>query len=152
VLPWVGFVAGLRLGLLSAVSLVTLRAAACAALKSAHRRGRLREPTLIVGTGATAVRVVELLGDHPQFGLVPRGFLDSRLAEQSSPPPPLGEPAQLPDVVTPYRIQCVIVGFPATRDNDLVPLLRAARPVPADVCIVPRLGQQVSMSSVRAVD
>lgn len=139
VLPWVGSVAGLRLGLLSAASLVTLRAAAYAALKSAHRRGRLLEPTLIVGTGATAVRVVELLGNHPEFGLAPRGFLDSRPAEQCSPLPLLGEPVELPDVVARYRIQRVIVCFPATRDDALVPLLRAARPSPADVCVVPRL-------------
>lgn len=139
VLPWVGSGAGLRLGLLSALSLITLRAAACAALKAAHRRGRLLEPTLIVGTGATAVRVVELLGTHPEFGLAPRGFLDNRLAEQCSPLPLLGEPVELPHVVTQYRIQRVIVCFPATRDGDLVPLLRAARPLPADVCVVPRL-------------
>ncbi|MGH3812998.1 MAG: nucleoside-diphosphate sugar epimerase/dehydratase, partial [Pseudonocardiaceae bacterium] len=93
VLPWVGSTAGLRLALLAAASLVILRAGACAALKSAHRRGRLLEPTLVVGTGATAVRVVELLGNHPELGLTPRGFLDSRLAEQRTPLPLLGEPA-----------------------------------------------------------
>ncbi len=139
VLPWVGSTGGLRLGLLSAASLVTLRAAACVALKSAHRRGRLLEPALVVGTGATAVRVVELLGSHPELGLAPRGFLDSWLAGQRLPLPLLGEPAQLVDVVARHGIQRVIVCFPATRDEDLVPLLRAARPLPADVCVVPRL-------------
>ncbi len=87
--------AGLRLGLLSAAALVTLRAAACAALRSAHRRGWLLEPALVVGAGATAVRVVELLGNHPELGVAPRGFLDSRLAEQCTPLPLLGEPAEL---------------------------------------------------------
>lgn len=139
VLPWVGPVAGLRLGLLSAASLVTLRAVACAVLRSAHRRGRLLEPTLIVGTGATAARVVELLGNHPEFGLVPLGFLDNRPAERCSPLPLLGEPVELPDVVTQYGIQRVIVCFATTGDDDLVPLLRAARPSPVDVCVVPRL-------------
>ncbi|MGH3776584.1 MAG: exopolysaccharide biosynthesis polyprenyl glycosylphosphotransferase [Pseudonocardiaceae bacterium] len=139
VLPWVGSTAGLRLALLAAASLVILRAGACAALKSAHRRGRLLEPTLVVGTGATAVRVVELLAHHPELGLATRGFLDSRLAEQRTPLPLLGEPAELADVVARHSIQRVIVSFAATRDEDLVPLLRAARPLPADVCVVPRL-------------
>ncbi|HSL07383.1 MAG TPA: exopolysaccharide biosynthesis polyprenyl glycosylphosphotransferase [Pseudonocardiaceae bacterium] len=139
VLPWAGYAEGLRLGLLSAASLVALRTGACAALRSAHRRGRLLEPALVVGTGATAVRVVELLGNHPELGLAPRGFLDSRLAEQRLPLPLLGEPAELADVVARYGIQRVIVCFPATGDADLVPLLRVARPLPADVCLVPRL-------------
>ncbi|MGH3996505.1 MAG: sugar transferase, partial [Pseudonocardiaceae bacterium] len=59
--------------------------------------------------------------------------------EQRLPLPLLGEPAQLVDVVARHGIQRVIVCFPATRDEDLVPLLRAARPLPADVCVVPRL-------------
>ena len=139
VLPWAGYAEGWRLGLLSTASLVILRAGACAALKSAHRRGRLLEPALIVGTGATAVRVVELLGNHPELGLVPRGFLDNRLAEQCIPLPLLGGPAELADVVAHHGIQRVIVCFPATQDADLVPVLRAARPLPVDVCVVPRL-------------
>lgn len=139
VLPWVGSAETLRLGLFAAASLVALRTVTCAALRSAHRRGRLLEPALIVGTGATAVRVVELLGNHPELGLVPRGFLDSRLAEQRTPLPLLGEPAELADVVAQYAIQRVIVCFPAGGDSDLIPLLRACRPLPADVCVVPRM-------------
>jgi exopolysaccharide biosynthesis polyprenyl glycosylphosphotransferase len=139
VLPWAGYAEGLGLGLLSAASVVALRAGACAVLRSAHRRGRLLEPALIVGTDATAVRVGELLGNHPELGVAPRGFLDSRLAGQQLPLPLLGEPAELADVVAQYGIQRVIVCFPATRDADLVPLLRAAHPLAADVCVVPRL-------------
>ncbi|MGH3897240.1 MAG: hypothetical protein ACRDTA_03120 [Pseudonocardiaceae bacterium] len=60
-----------------------------------HRRGRLLEPAPVVGAGATAVRVVELSGNHPELGLTPREFLDSRLAEQCTPLPPLGEPATI---------------------------------------------------------
>lgn len=72
---------------------------AWAALKSAHRRERLVEPTLVVGAGATAVRVVEPLGNHPELGSTPRGFRDSRRAEQRTPLPLLGEPAELANVV-----------------------------------------------------
>ncbi len=137
-LPWLG-PDGFRLGLLSAAALVGGRVAACIALKTAHRRGHLLEPALVVGTGSTAVRVAQLLRNNPELGLTPRGFLDSRLPAEQLPLPLLGEPAQLADVVARYGIQRVIVCFPAARDADLVPLLRACRLLPVDICVVPRL-------------
>lgn len=137
-LPWLG-PDGLRLGLISAASLVAARAGACAALKAAHRRGRLLEPALIVGTGATAVRVARLLRDHPELGLEPYGFLDSQPPRQQVGLPLLGELTELADVVTRYGIQRVIVCFPAAQDAELVPLVRACRPLPVDVCVVPRM-------------
>ncbi|MBV8539505.1 MAG: sugar transferase [Pseudonocardiales bacterium] len=130
---------GLRLVLLSAASLVALRAGACAALKAAHRRGLLLEPALVVGTGATAVRVTRLLGEHPELGLAPQGFLDNRPSPHPTGLPLLGELTELADVIARHGIQRVIVCFPATRDEDLVPLVRACRPLPVDVCVVPRL-------------
>jgi exopolysaccharide biosynthesis polyprenyl glycosylphosphotransferase len=138
VLPWVG-PGVLRLVLISTASLIAVRAGACTALKAAHRRGRLLEPTLVVGTGATAVRVGQLLRDHPELGLAPRGFLDTQLPQHPGALPLLGELSALADVVARDRIQRVIVCFPAARDADLVPLLRACRPLPVDVCVVPRM-------------
>ncbi len=139
VLPWVG-PGGLRLALLSAAALVAVRVGTCTALKTAHRRGRLLEPTLVVGTGATGVRVGQLLRNHPELGLAPRGFLDNQAPQPHGVGLPLlGELTELTDVVARYRIQRVIVCFPAARDADLVPLLRACRPLPVDVCVVPRM-------------
>jgi hypothetical protein len=43
---------------------------------------------------------VDLLGNHPELGLAPRGFRDSRLVEQRLPLPVLGESAGLADMVT----------------------------------------------------
>jgi exopolysaccharide biosynthesis polyprenyl glycosylphosphotransferase len=138
VLPWMG-PGGLALGLLSAASLVTVRAGVCTALKAAHRRGRLLEPALVVGSGATARRVADMLGNHPELGLAPRGFLDSGLHLEELPLPLLGELTELAGVIEHYGIQRVIVCFPDARDEDLVPLLRACRPLPVDICVVPRM-------------
>jgi exopolysaccharide biosynthesis polyprenyl glycosylphosphotransferase len=138
VLPWLGS-DGLRLGLLSAASLVALRIGSCTALKAAHQRGQLLEPTLLVGTGATAVRIAQLLRNHSEFGLAPQGFLDSHPPQHQVGLPLLGELAELADVVTRYSIRRVIVCFPAARDEDLIPMVRACRPLPVDVCVVPRL-------------
>lgn len=139
VLPWTAATAadGLALGLCCAASLVAARLGICAALRAAHRRGHWLEATLIVGTGATAVRVVDLLRNHPELGLVPRGFLDGR-PQHPVGLPLLGEPAELAGAVTAHGIQRVIVCFPAARDEDLVPLLRACAGLPVDVCVVPR--------------
>ena len=142
VLPWVGPGVGsdeLFLALVSAASLVAVRAGACTVLKAAHRHGRLLEPTLVIGTGATAVRVGQLLRHHPELGLAPQGFLDSQPPRHRIGLPLLGELSELADVIARYRIQRVIVCFPAARDADLVPLLRACRPLPVDVCVVPRM-------------
>ncbi len=138
VLPWLGPERGLALGLLCAASLVAVRVGVCTALRAAHRRGRWREPALIVGTGATAARVAELLRSHPELGLAPRGFLDPRPPRRPLELPLLGAPAELAEVVTRHGIRRVIVCFPATPDADLVPLLRACRTLPVDVCLVPR--------------
>lgn len=139
VLPCTGAAAGLRLGLYSAALLVALRVAACAGMHAAHRHGRLLEPTLIVGTGATAVRIAHLLCDRPDLGLAPRGFLDSRAPAQRVALPVLGTPADLAAMVRGHGIQRVIVCFSAIPDADVVPLLRACRPLPTDVCLVPRM-------------
>lgn len=139
VLPWVGADAGLALALCCTAALVAARLGICTALRAAHRRGRWHEPALIIGTGTTAVRVVELLGNHPELGLAPRGFLDRQPPQHPIELPPLlGEPTELADVVARHGIQRVIVCFPATRDADLVPLLLACRALPVDVCVVPR--------------
>jgi exopolysaccharide biosynthesis polyprenyl glycosylphosphotransferase len=82
---------------------------------------------------------VQLLGSHPELGLAPRGFLDSQPPPDLLELPLLGELTDLADVVARHRIQRVIVCFPQTRDEDLVPLLRACRPSPVDICVVPRM-------------
>jgi exopolysaccharide biosynthesis polyprenyl glycosylphosphotransferase len=111
----------------------------CTALRIAHRRGWWHEPALVVGTGATAVRVARLLHEHPECGLAPQGFLDTQPAPHPVGLPLLGEPAQLAGVVAQHRIQRVIVCFPAERDGDLIPVLRACQRLAVDICVVPRL-------------
>ncbi|HZS22050.1 MAG TPA: sugar transferase [Pseudonocardiaceae bacterium] len=138
VLPWVGAGVGLTLVLGCAAALVAVRMGVCTALRIAHRRGWWHEPTLVVGTGATAVRVAQLLRDHPELGLTPQGFVDSQAAPDLAGAPLLGKSAELADVVARHGIQRVIVCFPDGRDADLVPVLRACRMLPVDVCVVPR--------------
>ena len=150
VLAWTPYAAALRLALLSAVLVTVSRSAACAGLRAAHRRGRLLEPALVVGTGPVGVQVTRLLLDHPELGLRPRGFLGGGPPGVVRPEdglPLLGRPAELAEVVSRHGIRRVIVcpgdsvRGDSGRDNDLVRAVRATRPLPADVCVVPRLHQ-----------
>ncbi|HET9253652.1 MAG TPA: sugar transferase [Pseudonocardiaceae bacterium] len=142
VLPWAG-ADGVTLALLCVASLIAVRVGVCTALKLTHRRGWLREPALVIGGCATAVRVVTLLRERPELGLTPCGFLDSRSATQRMPAqqmgvPLLGELAELNRVIAWHGIRRVIVCSPGGGDEDLVPLLRACRRLPVDICVVPR--------------
>ncbi|MDR0341750.1 MAG: exopolysaccharide biosynthesis polyprenyl glycosylphosphotransferase, partial [Nocardiopsaceae bacterium] len=128
-----------RLALLAAGLVTAARAAGYAALRAARRRGMLTEPVLVVGAGQVGAELAGQLAAHPDLGLRPAGFLDSQPPVAGPPLPVLGRPAELAGVVSEHRIRRVIVAFPAGRDTDLVPAVRAARQLPADVCVVPRL-------------
>ncbi len=66
-----------RLALLSAGLVITFRLAACALLRTAHRRGRLTERALVLGSGTFGAYLAGQLRQHPELGLRVRGFLDS---------------------------------------------------------------------------
>ncbi len=115
-------------------------ACSCAALRAAHRRGRLTEPAVVVGAGTFGAYIAELMREHPELGLRPMGLLDDGPPRRDLPVPSLGSPADLADVVRRLGIRRVIVCFSsACRDEDLVTVMRASRPLRADVCVVPRL-------------
>lgn len=138
-LAWVPAGSVLWLALTSAGLLAAGRAVALAGLRVARRQGLAAEPALVVGTGETGQQIAAALGSHPELGLRPAGFLDTRPPPPGSPFPLLGSPDRLAEVVRQHRIRRVIVAFPAGRDSELVGVLRAARETPADVCLVPRL-------------
>lgn len=125
------------LGGLSAALLVTVRGCLYTALRSAHRRGRLVEAALVVGTGELAADIANLLLEHPELGLWPVGFIGG-----SSPSgcelPSLGRLPALPEVAARERAGRIIVCFHGG-DAELVTVLRASRPMAAEICVVPRM-------------
>ena len=137
--PWLPAMTLGRLALWSAGLVFVSRAVMCAALRAAHRRGLLTEPALVIGAGTFGAYVAELMREHPEFGLRPQGFLDNGPPRQDLPLPMLGYVADIADVVTRLGIRRVIVCYSECRDEDLVALIRASRPLPADICLVPRL-------------
>lgn len=129
----------LRMATFSAGLLVLCRMGAYAGLRAARRHGIARHRTLIVGTGPVARRIADFLGEHPELGSHPVGFVDDATPSDALGLPLLGTPAALTSLVERYRIRRVIVCDPATSDDDLVTILRAGGPMAADVCVVPRM-------------
>jgi exopolysaccharide biosynthesis polyprenyl glycosylphosphotransferase len=138
-LPWLPAGAAARQAAWSAGLIIAFRVAMSAALRTAHRRGLLTEPALVVGAGTFGAHIGELMREHPELGLRPLGYLDDGPPRRDLALPTLGAPADLSEVVARRGIRRVIVCYAACKDEDLVTVLRACRPLRADVCVVPRL-------------
>jgi exopolysaccharide biosynthesis polyprenyl glycosylphosphotransferase len=106
-------------------------------IREARARGLVTEPTLMVGAGTLGAQVATSLQAHPEFGLVPVGFLDS-FDEQGLPAPVLGDVQELEAVVREFDIQRVIVAFGAMREPAMVPIIRACDRLPVEVHVMPR--------------
>jgi exopolysaccharide biosynthesis polyprenyl glycosylphosphotransferase len=128
-LPW----AALSFGLV-----LTGRGVAYRVLASARARGAAAEPTLIVGAGVLGVTLAATLSEHPEFGLMPMGFVDSIPSTGDLPLPLLGEPADLPNLVRQSGIRRVIVAYGAAAEHELVSALRACDELPVEVHVLPR--------------
>jgi lipopolysaccharide/colanic/teichoic acid biosynthesis glycosyltransferase len=142
----------------TALLVVVLHSATAAAERSRRRRGG-GEPAMVVGAGGTGLRLVRVMTEHPELGLVPRCLLDEAPPEGVAGPACRGRPADLPRLVAELGITRVVVAFPASRDpvagsppapgagepdggeDGLADALRAARELGARVWVVPRLGQ-----------
>jgi exopolysaccharide biosynthesis polyprenyl glycosylphosphotransferase len=106
-------------------------------VKRARARGEVFERTLIVGAGKVGVQVARTLQEHPEYGLVPVGFLDS-FHDTDLWLPVLGDASQLDEILTDYGIHRVIVAFGATREPDMVKILRACDRASVDIHVLPR--------------
>lgn len=134
--------AGRRALLAVPVLLVTMalgRAVSYTVLRAARRHRLVAEPVLLVGAGQLSCEIAETLTLHPEFGLVPYGFVASRVPVRPVPLPWLGEVPALPRLLVAHRIRRVIVCFPEAPDSTLVPVLRTLRGTPARVYLMPRL-------------
>lgn len=109
------------------------------------RRSRLISPTLIVGNGKIAAKVVERLEVTPQYGLRPIGLIDDDVPamgldrDKPASIPYLGQLDGLEDVITQTGAQCLIVAFSRTRDDAMTAAVKVAHRRGMAVWIVPRI-------------
>jgi exopolysaccharide biosynthesis polyprenyl glycosylphosphotransferase len=118
------------------VPLLLLGRSIAYAVIRAWRRGGLREPALIAGSGHVGIELASVITEHPEFGLDLVGFAGSPFPDL--PAPLLGDIGQLGPVVSDHQIRRVIVAFGPTREADLVSVLRTAMLRAVQVHIVPR--------------
>ncbi len=117
------------------------RAVGYAVLRRLQASGRLSSPALIVGAGPTGARIGQVLQEHPEYGLVPVGFVDRMPPARppNLPAPLLGDATDLGKLVAAYGVRQVFVASCRTRDADLVDVLRDCDRLDCEIFVVPRL-------------
>ena len=111
-------------------------------LTALRRRGRWLHGSILVGTGPLAVSLARDMRAHPEYGLLPVGFVDDDIDPDPDPDPDLpvlGRVRDLPDLVGRLRIENVVVAFGRLPDRELVSALRSLRDRHVTVYTVPRL-------------
>ncbi|GAA1687774.1 hypothetical protein MMUR_65240 [Mycolicibacterium murale] len=139
---WLATAALLPIGRLSAVT----------AKRDLRRRHRLQSRTLIVGNGVVATHLAQRFTDNPQYGILPVGLIDADPESAGMPRsvctlPPAGTPATMAAAIRDTGAEAVVVAFSQTRDEDLVPAIRAARLAGLTVWVVPRMFDAVNKRS-----
>jgi exopolysaccharide biosynthesis polyprenyl glycosylphosphotransferase len=125
--------AAVATGLSAAMARATIRA-------WAHRTSRLRERTLIIGSGEVARRVSQRLRAHEEVGLDVVGYLDNEVHEVGQlGMPSLGSLADLEGFVRAGAIDRVIIAFTRSGHEELLHCIRVCRDAGVTVDVVPRL-------------
>jgi exopolysaccharide biosynthesis polyprenyl glycosylphosphotransferase len=98
-------------------------------------------PTLILGAGRIGGQIAGFLNAHPEYGLVPVGFLDGHplLRPGESEVPVIGKPADLAEAIKQHGIQDVVVAFSNIRESEMVDVIRTCDRLDCEIFFVPRL-------------
>ena len=118
-----------------------------AALSFAQRWARARrlvgKPVLIMGAGVVGAQVARRLESHPEYGLVPVGFLDEdprSVAEVGGRDVPvLGTIEDLDETVRSTGVKNLIVAFSSAADAQVSGLIRRCQELGIEVSVVPRM-------------
>ncbi len=128
----------LRSALVATVAVLTVRAIVYAVVRALRTRRVLGEPTLVVGAGPVGAEVARVLGDHPEYGSHPVGFLDDVDDEDDLLLPVLGPVSSLEAVVRSHGVRRVMVAFGPTTDAEMVEVVRACDRAAVEIHVLPR--------------
>ena len=152
--PWLaahGGVPLLRGVLFAAIAVVAGRALTYSTLQLVRSKGLLEEATVIVGAGSHGLLLAETLREHPEFGLIPIGFLD-RVEDSDLPLPLLGDAGDLEAVIERFDVRRVIIAFGLVRDPVVVRVLRTCQAADVRVHVLPRFFELGIAHGDRRVD
>ncbi|HVU71684.1 MAG TPA: sugar transferase, partial [Mycobacteriales bacterium] len=134
-------VALLAAGALTGALSFTFRAIGYAVVRRARSRGAVGHTTLILGAGRVGAQVVDLLREHPEYGLRPVGFLDSDplLSARERPVPLLGGDDDLARTIVDRQVGVVVVAFGSLPESMLVEVIRTCDKLDVEIFFIPRL-------------
>lgn len=119
------------------------RAMLALAQRRARLTGTIGKPVLIVGAGIVGAQVARRLESHPEYGLVPVGFLDDEpraVAEVGGREVPvLGTVEEIDKIVAQEKVGNVIVAFSSVADARLARLIQRSQDLGLHVSVVPRM-------------
>ncbi|AEV71996.1 exopolysaccharide biosynthesis polyprenyl glycosylphosphotransferase [Mycolicibacterium rhodesiae NBB3] len=98
-------------------------------------------PTIIVGSGVIANRIIERLQTFPEYGLEPIGLLETEGADAESHPdiPVIGTADSIAAAITATGAGAVLIAFAPVRDERLIRVVRVAHRHKVRVWVVPRM-------------
>ena len=98
--------------------------------------------TVIIGGGALAAELVQILQQHPRYGLQAVGFVEDGLNSAANRVAPrLGAPRDLDRVVRDSRSDVLLVADGDLSERALLDAVRSPACLPCDLLIVPRMNQ-----------
>jgi exopolysaccharide biosynthesis polyprenyl glycosylphosphotransferase len=120
-----------------------LRVVLSFAQRTARTRHLVGKPVLIMGAGVVGAQVARRLESHPEYGLVPIGFLDEdprSVAEVGGRDVPvLGTIDDLDETVRATGVGHLIVAFSSVADARVSRLIQRCQELGLDVSVVPRM-------------
>lgn len=127
----------LRAGLVATVEVLLLRMLLYRVVRMLRTGRILTEPTVVVGAGSFGEELAATLSDHPEFGLVPVGFVDDVAGEELSLPW-LGPVASLEAVLRSHGVRHVVIAYGPTADIEMVEVLRTCDRMAVEIHVLPR--------------
>lgn len=113
------------------------------AQRVARARRLVGKPVLIMGAGVVGAQVARRLESHPEYGLVPVGFLDEdprSVAEVGGRDVPvLGTVEDLDQTVQRTNVKNLIVAFSSVADARVSRLIQRCQELGVEVSVVPRM-------------
>lgn len=132
-----------RVWLFALIAVGVGRTALAIAQRRARMVGVIGKPVLIVGAGIVGSQVARRLDSHPEYGLIPVGFLDDdprSVAEVGGRNVPvLGSVNDLDRIVKQTRVRNVVVAFSSAADERLARLIQHSQDLGLAVSVVPRM-------------
>jgi exopolysaccharide biosynthesis polyprenyl glycosylphosphotransferase len=134
---------GVRTWLFALLAVGVGRAALSLAQRWARARRLVGNPVLIMGAGVVGAQVARRLESHPEYGLMPVGFLDEdprSIAEVGGRDVPvLGTVEDLDETVLRTGVRHLIVAFSSVADARVSRLIQRCQELGIEVSVVPRM-------------